>query len=197
MEVKGKLTVTDNWGRLCTGTRDTLLHLSQRSFSNHPSQSLPGRFHLIQAEINTWPLRRALDKQGREKHGPGLQRQSRPLTSRSAQHSKVNELTTFPPTWSNQQQRPPSNVSSLEVAATLQSRRWFTQTHLCRLTGEGTKVCTCMDPSMGSMRACGKAPKSHTCSKAFFSSLFLLQTKEKKTQIRFMDAGKIAQIDWA
>lgn len=58
-----------------------------------------------------------------------------PPTPLSAQH-KVNELTTFPPTSSNQQQRPPANVSALKVAVMFQSRPWFTQTYPITHGGE-------------------------------------------------------------
>lgn len=143
----------------------------------HPSQSLPGLSHLIQAEINTWPLRQALNKQWREKHGPASRAKAPPSPNLplSAQH-KVNELPTFPLTSSNQQQRPPSNVSSpqgcsdVSIPAMIQTNA---PSHSRRsLQADREQVlyeCVLVGTSTGSMHA----QAIHVLSQLSFSSQFL------------------------
>ena len=135
MGVKAKLTFLENWSSLCIGTRATLLHLSLRSsssichwvFQGYPissrQKSIPG------------PWDRPSINSGGRNMGQPPELKLPPHLPVSAQH-KVNELTTFPLTSSNQQRRPPSNVSALKVAVMFQSRPWFTQTYTFTLTRE-------------------------------------------------------------
>lgn len=195
MRVKAKLTFLDNWSAVCTGTRATLLHLSLRSsssirhrvFQGYPissrQKSIPGPWD--RPSINSGGRNMG---QPPELKPPPHPTPTPPHLPLPAQH-KVNELTTFPLTSSNQQQRPPSNVSALKVAVMFQSRPWFTQTHLCThvgvcgLTGAGTNACTCMVTSTGSMHGCCNARTGNTCSLSYLQSLFLfpiLSIKKKK-----------------
>lgn len=183
--VKAELTFLDNRSSLCTGTRATLLHLSLRSsssirhlvFQGYPissrQKSIPG----------PWD-RPSINSGGRNMGQPPELKPPPHHHPFPAQH-KVNELTTFPLTSSNQQQRPPSNVSAVKVAGMFQSRPWFTQTHLrtrirvCRLTGAGVNVYTCMVTSPGSMHGCSNARTSNTC---FLSHLQRFSSSCTKTK---------------
>lgn len=146
MGVKAKLAYLDNWISLCIGTRATLFRLSlrcslsirHRVFQGYPISSRQKSIH------GPWDRPSINSRERNMGQPPELKLP--PLTPLlSAQH-KVNELATFPLTSSNQQQRPPSNVSALKVAVMFQSLPWFTHTHIqtrkpvCRLTGAGMNL---------------------------------------------------------
>ena len=133
----------------------------------HPSPILPGLSHLIQAEINTWPLRQALNKQWREKHGPASKAKAPPsplaLCTTQSKWTHYFSSNFIQPTGETSIQCfSPQGCSDVSSPAVIHSNVHFhTHGRVRRLMGVGTNVYTHLVTSMGSIQG------HNTCSLSY------------------------------